>query len=99
MVKLLVTLVGVILTSMLALAQSGPVSNGVVKIGVLGDMAGCIRTRLGKGAVEAVKSAVEDFGGAVLGKPIERLSRPIIKMCQISQAVLLVAGTIMKTST
>jgi hypothetical protein len=58
----------------LALAQSGPVSNGVVKIGVLGDMAGLYQDTSGKGAVEAVKSAVEDFGGAVLGKPIEIVS-------------------------
>jgi len=74
MVKLFVTLAGVILASVLALAQSGPVSNGVVKIGVLGDMAGLYQDTSGKGAVEAVKLAVEDFGGAVLGKPIEFVS-------------------------
>lgn len=74
MVKLFVTLAGVILASVLALAQSGPVSNGAVKIGVLGDMAGLYQDTSGKGAVEAVKLAVEDFGGAVLGKPIEIVS-------------------------
>jgi branched-chain amino acid transport system substrate-binding protein len=74
MVKLLVTLAVVVLASGLASAQSGPVSNGVVKIGVLGDMAGLYQDTSGKGAVEAVKSAVEDFGGAVLGKPIEIVS-------------------------
>jgi branched-chain amino acid transport system substrate-binding protein len=74
MVRLFVTLAGVILASVLALAQSGPVSNGAVKIGVLGDMAGLYQDTSGKGAVEAVKLAVEDFGGAVLGRPIEIVS-------------------------
>lgn len=48
-----------------------PISDGVVRIGVLTDMSGLYSDFAGKGAVEAVKMAVEDFGGTVLGKPIE----------------------------
>lgn len=44
-----------------------------VKIGVLTDMSGQFSHESGKGAVTAVQMAVEDFGGSVLGKPIEVL--------------------------
>ncbi len=46
-------------------------SDGVVKIGVMTDLAGVYADLAGKGAVEAVKMAVEDFGGKVKGMPIE----------------------------
>lgn len=42
-----------------------------VKIGVLTDISGQFSHESGKGAVTAVQMAVEDFGGTVLGKPIE----------------------------
>jgi len=51
-------------------AQS-KISDGVVKIGVLTDMSGQFSHEGGKGAVTAVQMAVEDFGGKVLGAPIE----------------------------
>jgi branched-chain amino acid transport system substrate-binding protein len=58
-----------------AMAQSGDVSDDVVKIGVLGDMSGVYATGFsGPGAVAAVRMAVEDFGGEVLGVPIEVVS-------------------------
>ena len=50
-----------------ALAQDA----GPVKIGVLTDMCGQFSHESGEGSVTAVKMAVEDFGGKVLGKPIE----------------------------
>jgi len=53
------------------LAQQAKISDDVVKIGVLTDMAGQFSHESGQGAVTAVKMAVEDFGGKVLGKPIE----------------------------
>lgn len=59
------------------LALAGPayaqtkVSDDVVKIGVLTDMSGQFSHESGDGSVAAVKMAVEDFGGTVLGKPIE----------------------------
>lgn len=50
------------------------VSDGVVKIGVLTDMTGFYSDLAGPGSVLAVKMAVDDFGGKVLGKPIELTS-------------------------
>ena len=59
----------------LAQAQSSPsqgkAANGAVRIGVLTDMSGQFSHEAGEGAVTAVKMAVEDFGGKVLGKPID----------------------------
>jgi branched-chain amino acid transport system substrate-binding protein len=52
-------------------AQTAAISDNVVKIGVLTDMSGQFSDESGEGAVTAVKMAVEDFGGKVLGKPIE----------------------------
>lgn len=54
--------------------QAAGVSDDVVKIGVLGDMGGVYADIAGPGSVVAVKMAVEDFGGTVLGKPIEVVS-------------------------
>jgi branched-chain amino acid transport system substrate-binding protein len=59
------------------IALAGPayaqtkISDDVVKIGVLTDMSGQFSHEAGDGSVTAVKMAVEDFGGTVLGKPIE----------------------------
>jgi branched-chain amino acid transport system substrate-binding protein len=47
------------------------ISDGVVKIGVLNDQSGIYVDMAGPGSVIAAKMAVEDFGGKVLGKPIE----------------------------
>ncbi len=56
-------------------ASADGISDGVVKIGVLGDMSGVYSTGFsGTGAVDAVKMAVKDFGGTVLGKPIQVIS-------------------------
>jgi branched-chain amino acid transport system substrate-binding protein len=52
-------------------AQTAAISDDVVRIGVLTDMSGQFSHESGEGAVTAVKMAVEDFGGKVLGKPIE----------------------------
>jgi branched-chain amino acid transport system substrate-binding protein len=56
--------------SLATLAQ-GQVSGDTVKIGVLTDMSGVLSDLSGAGSVTAVRMAVEDFGGKVLGKPIE----------------------------
>ncbi len=45
-----------------------------VKIGVLADMSSIYSAIGGKGLLDAARMAVEDFGGSVLGKPIELLS-------------------------
>lgn len=46
-------------------------SDGKVKIGILNDQSGVYADFGGKSSVEAAKMAVEDFGGKVLGVPIE----------------------------
>ncbi|HYQ81986.1 MAG TPA: ABC transporter substrate-binding protein [Anaeromyxobacteraceae bacterium] len=57
-----------------AAGAAGKVSDDVVKIGVLTDMTGYYSDLAGPGSVLAVKMAVADFGGTVLGKPIEVVS-------------------------
>jgi branched-chain amino acid transport system substrate-binding protein len=54
-----------------AAALADGISDNVVKIGVLTDMSGQFSHESGEGAVTAVRMAIEDFGGKVLGKPIE----------------------------
>src|SRR5262245_51439203 len=60
-----------LLACALAAEAQEKVSDGVVKIGMLEDMASLYADITGVGAVTAAKMAVEDFGGKVLGKPIE----------------------------
>jgi len=67
------TLVGAA-TLAFAVGAQAQVSNDVVKIGVLTDLSGAYSDLSGPGSVQAVKMAVEDFGGKVLGKPIEVVS-------------------------
>src|SRR5580693_6342499 len=65
------------LTVLLACASSAAraqVSDDVVKIGVLTDLSGPSATATGQGSVAAAEMAVSDFGGTVLGKPIQVIS-------------------------
>ena len=62
------TAVACILSCGTAWAQ---VSDGVVKLGVLNDMSSLYADVSGKGGVVAAQMAAEDFGGKVLGAPIE----------------------------
>lgn len=54
-----------------ASAADAKISDDVVKIGLLLDMSSLYADITGEGSVTAVKMAIEDFGGKVLGKPIE----------------------------
>jgi branched-chain amino acid transport system substrate-binding protein len=65
---------GTVLAMVLASAAHAQVSDNVVKIGVLTDMSGLVSDSTGPGSVMAARMAVEDFGGTVLGKPIEVVS-------------------------
>src|ERR1700679_3793352 len=47
------------------------ISDDVVKIGILNDQSGPYADLAGSGSVEAARMAIEEFGGAVLGKKIE----------------------------
>jgi len=66
---LLVATIGV--SAVVAQAQ---VSGDVVKIGVLTDMTGVYGDLGGQGSVVAAQMAIDDFGGKVLGKPIQLIS-------------------------
>ncbi|MBR0873240.1 ABC transporter substrate-binding protein [Bradyrhizobium tropiciagri] len=67
-----------ITASLLAALSAAPcvaqVSDDTVKLGVLDDMSGPYAENSGPGDVLAVKMAIKDFGGTVLGKPIELIS-------------------------
>ena len=52
-------------------AATVAISDGVVKIGVLDDMSGVFADQQGMGDYVAARMAAEDFGGHVLGAPIE----------------------------
>src|SRR5690242_16527905 len=65
--SVLAALAAALLASTAARAQ---ISDDIVKLGVLTDMSGPASTPTGQGSVTAAQMAVEDFGGKVLGKPI-----------------------------
>ncbi len=56
------------------LGATAMAQNKAVKIGVLDDMSGPYAENTGPGDVASVKFAIADFGGSVLGKPIEMVS-------------------------
>ncbi len=60
--------------TLLAAGAQAQISNDVVKIGILNDQSGMMADMSGKVSVDVVKMAVQDFGGKVLGKPIEVIS-------------------------
>ena len=55
----------------LAVPANAQISDDVVKIGVHNDQSGLYADLAGPGSVVAARMAVEDFGGKVLGKPVE----------------------------
>jgi len=55
-------------------AGQAQISDKVVKIGVLTDMSGPASEPTGQGSLTAAQMAVEDFGGSVLGAPIQVIS-------------------------
>ncbi len=76
--KIIIVLVSAVVllaaTGSWAQAKSGKISAGVVKIGVLDDMSGLYSDIGGKGEVVAAEMAVAEFGGKVLGAPIQVVS-------------------------
>ena len=69
--RILAAVCAVGLSSSVSLAQQA--DSTPVRIGVLTDMSGLFADISGPGAVTAIKMAVDDFGGKVLGRPIEVL--------------------------
>ena len=71
-----------------ALAQATPPpSGGAIRIGVLSDMTGPSADSSGPGAVAAVRMAVEDFGGTVLGRPIEIVSADHLNKADVGAGI------------
>lgn len=58
-------------TAICAGPATAQVSDDVVKLAVMADMSGVFADQQGPGDVVAARLAIEDFGGKVLGKPIE----------------------------
>ena len=75
--KALTALASIAITALLsgpggtALAQP---AGGPVKIGVLADLGSAYSDIGGKGLIDAARMAIEDFGGSVLGQPVELVS-------------------------
>src|SRR5919107_622086 len=61
-------------TVMAGSASAQQASDGVVKIGILNDQSGVYADFGGKSSVEAARMAVQDYGGKVLGVPVEIVS-------------------------
>jgi len=73
--RLQLALGSALLVAVLAMnGAAAQISDDVVKIGVLNDQTGLYADLGGPGSVVAARMAVEDFGGKVLGKPIEVVS-------------------------
>lgn len=64
---------GALALLVLPLTGNAQEANDRLKIGVLTDMSGLYADIGGPGSADAVRMAVEDFGGSVLGRPIEVL--------------------------
>src|SRR5260370_23152555 len=73
---------GVLLAPAMSAAQ-----DGAVKIGVLDDMSGPYSENTGPGDLLAVRMAVADFGGSVLGKPIEVISADMQNKVDVGVAI------------
>jgi branched-chain amino acid transport system substrate-binding protein len=71
---LISAVLGALFTIVAAQHASAQISDGVVKIGVLNDMSGPASDSTGAGSLAAAQMAIEDFGGQVVGKPIELVS-------------------------
>jgi branched-chain amino acid transport system substrate-binding protein len=80
---------GLILMVLAAMSGSAwaQVSDGTVRLGVLDDMSGIYADIQGPGDVVAVKMAIEDFGGTVLGKPIELLSGDLQNKADVGSGI------------
>ncbi|PWV81736.1 ABC transporter substrate-binding protein [Halomonas sp. A11-A] len=72
--KSLTAAVALAATAAMATTAQAEISDGEVRIGYLADMSGTYRDLAGPGGLEALRMAVEDFGGNVNGAPIQVFS-------------------------
>ncbi len=68
------SLLGALALGAATAAGAAGISDDAVRIGVITDMSSALADLSGRGSLTAVRMAVDDFGGTVLGKPIEVLS-------------------------
>ncbi|QOZ08056.1 ABC transporter substrate-binding protein [Bradyrhizobium sp. CCBAU 51765] len=68
-------------------ALSAQDANGPVKLAVLDDMSGPYAENSGQGNVLAVRMAIQDFGGSLLGKPIEMTSADLQNKADIGMNI------------
>jgi branched-chain amino acid transport system substrate-binding protein len=76
-------------TAALALARPGRAkaqTSGPIRIGILSDVAGPYRNVGGIGGKIAVEMAVEDFGGSLMGRPIEVVQADIENKPDVASA-------------
>ncbi|WP_298960053.1 ABC transporter substrate-binding protein [uncultured Methylobacterium sp.] len=73
--------------TLLAGPARAQVSDDVVRIGVLDDMSGPYADIQGPGDVVAVRMAVEDFGGTVLGKPVDVVAGDLQNKTDVGAAI------------
>jgi branched-chain amino acid transport system substrate-binding protein len=82
----------ILATSLIASAAQAQISDDEIRIGYLADMSGTYRDLSGPGGLEALKMAVEDFGGQVDGKKIvifsaDDLNKPDVGASTVRQWV------------
>jgi branched-chain amino acid transport system substrate-binding protein len=70
----LISIIATLFFLQAAISQESKVPSGAVRVGVLNDQSGVYSGMGGLGSVVAAKMAIEDFGGSVLGVPIELIS-------------------------
>ncbi|MFG1193055.1 MULTISPECIES: ABC transporter substrate-binding protein [Xanthobacter] len=86
------TILGAVALAAAVAASPAPLSAGyssdsAVKIGVIVDMTGVYSRHGGRGVVEAVNMAVEDFGHQVNGRPIEVVSADYQNKVDVTSAI------------
>jgi branched-chain amino acid transport system substrate-binding protein len=66
-----VCLAALVIGSLVRAASQEPVPEGAIRIGLIVDMSGPYAYLTGEDEVAAARMAIEDFGGQVLGRPVE----------------------------
>jgi branched-chain amino acid transport system substrate-binding protein len=62
-------------------------SDGVIKLGILTDFSSIYADNSGESSVQAVKMAVEEFGGNINGTPIEIVSADFLNKADVSMTI------------
>ncbi|MFB6451312.1 ABC transporter substrate-binding protein [Bradyrhizobium tunisiense] len=82
-----VVLAALVSVPVLSCAAAADEANGPVKLAVLDDMSGPYAENSGQGNVLAVRMAIQDFGGSLLGKPIGMISADLQNKADIGMNI------------